>query len=146
MEENQVMIRTEHYHTDEVEVSVTSKEWKAAKVLDFDKDPFQYNIIRIKVLADLVVPPEETKGKLGIFIDDEEKPRAVIESDLTFSHIFKTEFDAINIPYGKHSLKIKMKSEQGCPATNTFLEIHITRWMNIYEMVGLALPIRLLGE
>ena len=63
------MLRTEHYHTDEIEVSVESKEWKEAKVLDFDKDPFQYNIVAIKVLADLIVPPEETKGFLGIFID-----------------------------------------------------------------------------
>jgi len=134
------MIHTEHYHTDGVEVSITSKEWKPAKVLDFEKEPFQYNIIKIKVLADLIVPPEETKGYLGIFIDDEEKPRAVIESDLTFSHIFKVEFDTINVPYGKHTIKIKMKSQQGYPVTNTFLEIHITRFLNIYELAGFLVP------
>lgn len=139
------MLKTEHYHTDEIEVSVASKEWKSAKVLEFDKDPFNYNIIKMRVLADLVVPVEETKGFLGVFIDDEEKPRAVIESDLTFSNVFKTEFDTINIPYGKHKLKIKMKSEQGYPVVNSFLEIHITRWMNIYEMIGLVMPIELLG-
>jgi len=138
------MIRTEHYHTDEIIVSVESKEWVEVKVLDFEKDPFQYNIIRIKVLADLIVAPEETKGYLGVFIDNEEKPRAVIESDLTFQHIFKTEFDAINIPYGRHTLKIKMKSEQGYKITNTFLEIHITRFYNIYKMIVLITSIEIL--
>ncbi|MEM3356763.1 MAG: hypothetical protein QW166_02935 [Candidatus Bathyarchaeia archaeon] len=90
------------------------------------------------------MPIEETKGWLGFFIDDEEKPRAVIESDLIFSHIFKTEFETINVPYGKHTLKVKMKSQNGYPAANTFLEIHITRWMNLQEMLGLMLPIELL--
>ena len=138
------MIKEEHYHTDEIPVSVSSKEWREAKLLDFTKDPFNYNIIRMRVLADLIVPVEETRGWLGIFIDDEEKPRAVIESDLTFSHIFKTEFETINVPYGKHTLKVKMKSENGYKVTNTFLEIHITRWMNLHEMLGLILPIELL--
>ena len=138
------MIKEEHYHTDEIPVSVSSKEWREAKVLDFTKDPFNYNIIRMRVLADLIVPVEETRGWLGIFIDEEEKPRAVIESDLTFSHIFKAEFETINVPYGKHTLKVKMKSENGYPVTNTFLEIHITRWMNLHEMLGLILPIELL--
>jgi len=138
------LIKEEHYHTDEIPVSVSSKEWREAKLLDFTKDPFNYNIIRMRVLADLIVPVEETRGWLGIFIDDEEKPRAVIESDLTFSHIFKTEFETINVPYGKHTLKVKMKSENGYKVTNTFLEIHITRWMNLHEMLGLILPIELL--
>jgi len=140
------MLRTEHYHTDEIEVSVESKEWKEAKVLDFDKDPFQYNIVAIKVLADLIVPPEETKGFLGIFIDNEENPRATIESDLPFSHIFKAEFYTWNVPYGRHTLKVKMKSENGYPVTNTFLEIHITRFFNLYEMLGLVTPIVVLGD
>lgn len=140
------MIRTEHYHTDEIPISVESKEWVEAKVIDFTKDPFQYNIIRMKILADLMVAPEETKGYLGIFIDEEPNPRAVIESDLTFPHIFKVEFDTINIPYGRHTLKIKMKSEQGYKITNTFLEIHITRFYNIYEMIGLITPIIFLRE
>ncbi len=139
------MIRTEHYHTDEVAVSVESKEWVEAKVLDFEKDPFQYNIIRMKVLADLVVAPEETKGFLGVFIDDEPNPRAVIESDLTFNHVFKAEFDTINVPYGRHTLKIKMKSENGYKTTNTFLEIHITRFYNLYEMIGSMTPIVILS-
>ena len=95
-------------------------------------------------MADLYVPPEETKGYMGIFIDDEPNPRAVIESDLTFPHIFKVEFDTINVPYGRHSLKIKMKSEQGYKVTNSFLEIHITRFMNLYEMLGLLIPIEIL--
>lgn len=125
-------------------MSVSSKEWQTAKILDFDKDPFNCHIIKMRVLADLIVPVEETKGYLGVFIDEEEKPRAIIESDLTFSHIFKVEFDTINVPYGRHTLKIKMKSENGYPVTNTFLEIHITRWMNLQEMLGLMLPIELL--
>jgi hypothetical protein len=138
------VIKTEHYHTDEIPVSVSSKEWVEAKVLDFEKDPFQYNIIKMKVLADLYVSPEETKGFLGVFIDDELNPRAVIESDLTFHHIFKAEFDTINVSYGRHTLKIKMKSEQGYRVTNSFLEIHITRFMNLYEMLGLLIPIEIL--
>ena len=139
------MIRTEHYYTDEIEVSVESKDWVEAKVLEFEKDPFQYNIIRMKVLADLIVTVEETKGFLGVFIDDEPNPRAVIESDLTFPHIFKVEFDTINVPYGRHTLKIKMKSEQGYRVTNSFLEVHITRWFNIYEMIGQIIPLAITG-
>jgi len=139
------MIKTEHYHTDEIEVSVSSKEWKTVKVLDFDKDPFYNNIIKMRILADLMVPPEETRGFLGIFIDDEKEPRAIIESDLTFSYIFKTEFGTYNVPFGRHKLKIKLKSEQGYPVVNSFLEVHITRFYNLYEMVGLILPIELLG-
>ena len=140
------MIKTEHYHTDEIIVSIASKEWREAKVLDLVKDPFQYNIIKIKVLADLVVPPEETKGYLGVFINDEEKPRATIATDLTFSHIYKMEFDTLDLPYGRHTLKIKMKSEQGYSVTNSFLEVHITRWMNLYEMIGFTIPLALFGE
>ena len=139
------MIKTEHYHTDEIEVSIASKDWKEAKILDFEKDPFHNNIIKVRVFADLIVPPEETKGFLGVFIDNEPQPRAVIKSDLTFSHIFKTEFETYNVPFGRHTLKIKLKSEQGYPIVNTFLEIHITRFYNLYEMVGLLLPIEILG-
>jgi len=135
------MLKTEHYHTDEFEVTVESKEWREAKILDFNKDPFQYNIIMMKVLADLVIPIEETKGYLGVFIDNEEKPRGVIESDLTFSHIFKTEFYVWDLPFGKHTLKIKMKSENGYPITNTFLEVHITRFFNMMEMASLIVPL-----
>ena len=140
------MLKSEHYHSDEIEVSVASKEWKAAKMLQFDKDPFNYNIIKMRVLADLAVPVEETKGWLGCFIDDEPNPRAFIETDLTFPNIFKMEFDTINVPYGRHTLYIKMKSENGFPVKNSFLEVHITRWMNLYEMVGFTIPLALFGE
>jgi len=143
--EGKVMIKTEHYHTDEIEVSVESKEWVEVKALDFTKDPFQYNIIQMKVLADLYVSIEETKGFLGVFIDDEPNPRAVIESDLTFPHVFKVEFDTINVPYGRHTLKIKMKSEQGYRVTNSFLEVHITRWYNLYEMMAQMIPLAIMG-
>jgi len=139
------MIKTIHYHTDEIEVSLDSKEWKTVKTLDFVKDGFKLNIIEIIVHADLIIRPEDTKGFLGIFIDDEKQPRAVIESDLTFSHIFQTEFETYNIPLGKHTIKIKVKSEQGYPVVNTFLEIHFTRFYNIYEMLGLLVPIELLS-
>jgi hypothetical protein len=139
------LLKTEHYHTDEVEISVASKEWKPVKFLEFEKDGFNYNIIKMLILADLKVAPEETKGYLGIFVNDEVNPRGVIESDLTFSNIFKKEIDVLNLPFGKHTLTLKMKSEQGYTVTNTFWEVHITRFYNLYEMAGLVIPLTLLG-
>jgi len=138
------VLKTEHYHTDEVEISVASREWKPAKYLEFEKDGFNYNIIKMLVFADLKVPPEETMGFLGIFVNDEVNPRAVIESDLTFSNIFKREIDVLNLPFGKHKLILKMKSEQGYPVTNSFWEVHITRFYNLYEMAGFIVPLALL--
>jgi len=138
------MIKTEHYHTDEIEVSKATKQWETVKVLEFEKDPFQNNIIKMTIYADLVTPPEETKAWLGIFIDEEDKPRTTIESDLTFSYIFKTSFETYNIAPGKHTLKIKLKSEQGYRVVNSFLEIHVTRFYNIYELLGLIVPIEVL--
>jgi hypothetical protein len=138
------MIKSEHYHTDEIETSVASVDWVPVKTLEFEKDGFYKNIIKMHVTADLVVSPEETKGFMGFFINDEEKPRAVIESDLTFSHPFKTEFDLMSLPFGKHKFTVKMKSEQGYKVTNTFIEIYITRFYNIYEMVGSLTPMIIL--
>jgi hypothetical protein len=138
-------LKTEHFHGDEIEVSVASKDWQPAKTLEFEKDGFNYNIIKMLILADLKVAPEETKGYLGVFVNDEVKPRAVIESDLTFSNVFKKEIDVLNLPFGKHRLTLKMKSEQGYPVTNTFLEVHITRFYNLYEMAGFVIPLTLLG-
>jgi len=140
------MFKTEHYHTDEIEYVVASREWQTAKILDITKDPLQYNIVAIKIFADLIVPPEETKAYLGVFIDDEPNPRAVITSDLTYPHVFQTEFWTWNLSAGRHTLKIKIKSENGYPAKNTFLEIHITRFLNIKEMFTYALPLTLIGE
>jgi len=135
------LLKTEHYHTDEIDVLVASKEWVPVKTLMFEKHPFYMNIFEFRIIADLKVALEETKGYLGIFIDDEEKPRVVIESDLPFNYLFKAHFNVIDLPYGKHKMVVKMRSERGYSVSNQFFEVHVTRFYNLYEMAGLFIPI-----
>ena len=139
------MLVTQHYHTDEIECSVEAKNWVPVKTLQLVKDPFNMNIIKVHIAADCIVAPEETKGYLGIFINNEEKPRTVIESDLPFSYIFRKEFDVWDLPAGQHKLIIKMKSENGFKVSNTYFEVKITRFYTIYEMVGTFTPLFILA-
>jgi len=139
------LLKTEHYHTDEIEVAIASTEWTPVKTLFFEKHPFNMNIMELQIVADLKVPIEETKGYLGIFIGDEESPRAVIESDLPYSYLFRVRFNVMDLAWGKHKLTVKLKSDHGYKVSNQYLEVYITRFYNFYELIGLFIPIVMLG-
>jgi hypothetical protein len=131
------MIKNEPYFYDETECTVRdSIEWIPAKQINIIRDPFNYNFI--KLIFDLTLETEiGKKGEAAIFIDEEEKPRAIIEYNTPFETPRHIEIDTYNIQYGKHTITLCLKGT----ITNRSFKISVLRIYTIYEFTMTALMV-----
>jgi len=137
------MLHTEQAHVDEYEIAVQGKEWQPAKSIKLIKDPFNFNVVKITMNVEAKVKFGD-KGWIALFIDDEPKPRIVVETDLPYYYSKKGEADTWDLPYGHHTLKLKAKTAQGKPIALRTWEIYITRFFNLKELIGFIVPLGLM--
>jgi hypothetical protein len=133
------MIKNEPYYYDETTTTVDSEDWIETKYIDINRDPFNYNFIKLIFDIGLKCPAGE-KGEAAIFIDEEEKPRLTIQFDLPFLDIVHREIDTYNVSWGNHKIILCLKGK----ITNKQLKISVLRIYTLPEIVGQLTPILVL--
>jgi len=139
------VIIKELFLQNENEFMVESKDWVPTLWFRFERDPFNWNVIEFALHADVKASLEDVVY-LGVFFDDEEKPRIVLESDLPYYWIRKGKADLWDLPFGKHEVTIALRSKQAKPCWHRQIDVYITRFYTLKEMIGVLTPIILGGR
>ena len=134
------MLIKEPYYYDDTPTLIEATDWIEVKTFELNRDPFTSNIIKLYFEIVLKCSVGET-GEVGIFIDDEENPRAIKQYDLTFYHPIQLEIDTTNLSWGKHKITLCMRSKNGKPFYNTLFRVTALRFYTLWELVGYLTPI-----